>query len=213
MILPGFTWIGYNQYHLTPLITMSTWWHALPTDTQIFYGIGFVALLFTAVQLLIALVGLGGDVDVDMDIDNPDAHHSSGIGLFSSHTIAAFLLGFGWIGGITRAAGLELHWVVLLAFVVGVALMFLMAFMLRSLLRLQAKGNLDYRTAIGQEGVVNVTIPGGNQDGGGQIQVMIQGRWRVAAARKITGGALRPGEKVRIVDTPGPASFIVESSG
>lgn len=193
--------------------TMPTWWQSLPTDVQIFYSIGFVALLFTAVQLLITVIGLGGDVDVDIDIDSPDAHHSSGIGLFSSHTIAAFLLGFGWIGGITRASGLGLHLVVLFAFAVGVALMLLMAFMLRSLLRLQSKGNLDYRTAIGQEGVVYVTIPGGNQDGGGQIQVMIQGRLRVASARKVSTGAIRPGEKVRIVDTSGPASFVVEPNG
>tara|TARA_R110002094_G_scaffold30916_2_gene43294 strand:+ start:304 stop:885 length:582 start_codon:yes stop_codon:yes gene_type:complete len=190
---------------------MTTWWQSLPTDLQIFYGIGSIALLFTVVQMLLTLIGLGGEaVDLDLEFDGPDTQHSSGIGLFSTQTISAFLLGFGWVGGLTRASGMGLALTVVVAFVVGVALMFLMVYMLRGLLRLQSKGNLDYSSAIGEEAVVYVTIPGSNNDEGGQIQVMIQGRLKTASARKASAGALKPGDKVKIVAVTNASTFVVE---
>lgn len=190
---------------------MSNWWHALPTDVQIFYAVGFAALLFSTIQTLLTLIGIGGHtVDADMDIDGPDAHHSSGIGLFSSHTISAFMLGFGWVGALVRSSGVNLAVATLSAFAVGVVLMFLMVFMLRALMRLQSKGNLNYRSAIGQEAIVYVTIPGDNRDEGGQVQVMIQGRLVTASARKLQPGAVAPGQRVTVVDLYGPTSFVVE---
>lgn len=190
---------------------MTEWWQSLSTDLHIFYGIGLVAMIFTVIQLSLTLIGLGGDsVDVDLEFDGPESQHSSGIGLFSSQAISAFLLGFGWVGAITRSSGVGLALAIIMAFVVGVGLMFLMVYMLRALLRLQSNGNLDYKNAIGQEAVVYVTLPGDNQDGGGQIQVMIQGRLRTASARKIDPGMITPGEKVRVVDMSGPTAFVVE---
>ncbi len=187
---------------------MTTWWQSLPTDLQIFYGIGGIALLFTVIQTILTLVGLGGEA-VDLDFDGPGAQHSSGVGLFSAQTISAFLLGFGWIGGMTRSSGVGLLLTVVVAFIVGVGLMFLMVYLLRALLRLQSKGNLDYRNAVGEEAVVYVTIPGDNQDGGGQIQLMIQGRLKTASARRTSSGILKPGDKVRVVAVSGN-SYVVE---
>ncbi len=190
---------------------MIDWWNALSVDLKIFYGIGLTALVVTVIQMLLTLIGLGGDtVDVDLEFDGPDANHTSGIGLFSSQTIAAFFLGFGWVGGMARTAGLNLLSAALIALVIGVALMFVMLFMLRALLSLQSNGNLNYATAIGSEATVYVTIPGSNQDGGGQIQVQIQGRLTTAEARKVTAGSIAPGTKVRIVATAGPTSFVIE---
>lgn len=190
---------------------MTTWWQSLPTDQQIFYGIGGVALLFTLAQIVLTLFGMAGDaVDLDLEFDGPDAQHSSGIGLFSTQTISAFLLGFGWIGGLARSSGMGLLLTIVIAFVVGVGLMFLIVYMLRSLMRLQSSGNLDYRNAIGEEAVVYVTIPGDDQDGGGQIQVMIQGRLKTVSARKAGAGSLQPGQKVKVISLAGANSFMVE---
>lgn len=189
---------------------MIDWWNALSIDLKVFYGIGLMALTVTVLQMLLTLVGLSGNpVDIDLEFDGPDTHHSSGIGLFSSQTIAAFFLGFGWVGGIARTSGLNLIGSVALALVVGVGLMFIMLFMLRALLRLQSSGNLQYANAIGEEATVYVTIPGDNL-GGGQIQVQIQGRLTTADARKLTPGSLAPGLKVHVVGLDGPTSFMVE---
>ena len=187
------------------------WWQSLPLDQQIFYGIGIISLLITAIQMLLTLVGLGAEaVDLDLEFDGPDAEHSSGIGLFSSQTISAFLLGFGWVGAITRSSGAALTLSILAALLVGIGLMFVMFFLLRALMGLQSRGNLDYGSAVGLEGVVYATLPGDNQDGGGQIQVTIQSRLTTAAARKASPGAIGPGEKVKIIKLAGPTSFVVE---
>jgi membrane protein implicated in regulation of membrane protease activity len=80
------------------------------------------------------------------------------------------------------------------------------------MLKLQAKGNLDYSSAIGQEGTVYVTIPGGDEDGGGQIQINIQGRYTTASARKVSPGSLKPGQRVKVTGVNGPAFFVVEEA-
>lgn len=190
---------------------MIDWWNALTLDLKIFYGIGILSLTVTVVQMLLTLIGLGGEaVDLDLEFDGPNAEHSSGIGLFSSQTIAAFFLGFGWVGAIARSAELSLIASLLTAFAVGVVLMFVMLFLLRALMSLQSKGNLDYASAVGSEGTVYVTVPGDNQDGGGQVQVLISGRLTTAAARKLAPGPITPGAKVRIVALSGPTAFVVE---
>ncbi len=192
---------------------MIEWWSSLSLEFKIFYGIGIIALIVVVIQMLMTLVGfdtdgLDGGFDVDFGDGYPDA---SGIGLFSSQTLAAFFLAFGWAGVAILKSGTSLYISVIVAAICGFGAMLAMFYMIGKMLRLQSKGNLNYHSAIGQEATVYVTLPGDNQDGGGQIQVMIQGRLTIANARKVGKGALKPGERVRIVDTNSPSSFIVEA--
>lgn len=190
---------------------MIDWWTSLETSLQVFYGIGIIALALTILQTLLALLGMGIEGFFDffhLDVGSPDA---SGLGLFSSHTISAFFLGFGWGGVLALEGGMGLVAATAVGTASGLALMFSMFFMLRALLRLQSSGNLEYGSAIGSEATVYVTIPGDNHDGGGQIQVTIQGRLVTASARKRDTGPIAPGEKVRITGLDGPTSFYVEA--
>lgn len=185
------------------------WWSALSGAEQFFYGLGIVAFVLTVIQSLLALLGMGlegifGFFDFDFGADG------SALGLFSSHTISAFFLGFGWGGGLALSEGLGLLAATAVATGAGLAMMFAMYLLLRALLGLQSDGTLKYENGVGQQASVYVTIPGGNQDGGGQIQVLIQGRLTTASARRKADGALRPGERVKIVGMAGPTSFLVE---
>lgn len=191
---------------------MTEWWTALPLELKLFYGIGILALIVVIIQLLMTLLGFDADSpDAGFNADVGDFDHGTGIGLFSSQTIAAFFTAFGWVGVAAIKNGLSPFAAGCIAFGFGVASMFAMFFMLRSLLSLQSKGNLDYKTVVGDEATVYVTIPGSDADEGGQIQVNIQGRLTTASARKASPGALKPGSRVRIVAVNGPASFIVEA--
>jgi len=190
---------------------MFDWWAGLATELKVFYGIGILALFIVSIQLVLTLIGFDADgVDGAMDLDVADFDTGSGIGLFSSQTISAFFLGFGWVGVAAIKSGLSVLLSGLLAFACGLAAMFAMLFMLRSLLRLQSSGNLDYRSAVGSEATVYVTLPGSDQDGGGQVELMLQGRVITAQARKASPGALTPGRRVRIVGVSGRNQFTVE---
>ena len=191
---------------------MTEWWNSLPLELKLFYGIGIISLLTVVIQLLMTLVGFDTDsADAGFDVDVGDVDHGTGIGLFSTQTIAAFFTAFGWVGVAAIKSGATSLTAGLIAFAFGVISMFAMFYMLKGLLSLQSKGNLDYSSVIGNEGTVYVTLPGDDADGGGQIQVMIQGRLTTASARKASPGPLAPGRRVRIVAVNGPASFMVEA--
>jgi len=188
---------------------MIDWWNSLSLALQIFYGIGILSLLLTVGQLLLSLLGLGGDL---VDLDVPEGDGSSGAGLFSFQTLSAFFLGFGWVGASVLSAGCGLLLTLVVASVLGFAFMVAMYALIRVLMKLQSSGNLDYRTAIGREATVYVTLPGDDADGGGQIQLMLQGRLRVAHARKASPGPARPGDKVRITGMYADTTYTVEAA-
>ncbi len=81
--------------------------------------------------------------------------------------------------------------------------------MMRAMLRLQSSGTLDYNNAVGEVATVYVTVPA-FQKAGGQIEVLIQGRLTVAEALHKGGTPLSPGTKVRVVETLGRSTFVVE---
>lgn len=192
---------------------MIEWWSSLSLELKIFYGIGLIALMIVVIQMLMTLIGFDTDgLESGFDVDIGEGYPSStGIGLFSSQTLAAFFLAFGWMGVALIKGGASVFVSSLVAAVFGFITMLGMLYMIRRMLRLQSKGNLDYTSAIGEEATVYVTLPGNNEDGGGQIQVMIQGRLTVASARKVDEGALKPGQRVRVVGTNSPSSFLVEA--
>ena len=192
---------------------MVEWWSSLSLELKVFYGIGIVALMVVVIQMLMTLIGFDTDgLDSGFDVDFGDGYSdASGIGLFSSQTLAAFFLAFGWAGVAVLKSGFSVAVSIIIAAVCGFGAMLAMFYMINKMLRLQSKGNLNYGSAIGQEAIVYVTLPGSNQDGGGQIQVMIQGRLTIASARKVGEGALKPGERVRVVGTNSPSSFLVEA--
>lgn len=189
---------------------MIDWFNNLTLAYQIFYGIGIFALAVVAVQMLLTLIGF--DHDGGFDAGLGDIDHASGVGLFSSQTLGAFFLAFGWVGVAALKYGASIMVSSIIATGFGFASMIAMVVLLRSMLKMQAKGNLEYSSVIGQEGTVYVTIPGGDEDGGGQIQINIQGRFTTASARKVTPGALSPGQRVKVTGVNGPASFVVEEA-
>jgi hypothetical protein len=81
--------------------------------------------------------------------------------------------------------------------------------MMRSFMRLQSDGNIDYSNAVGQLGTVYVTIPP-VQRAGGQVETMIQGRLITTEALQKGSQPLKPGTKVKVVERIGSSTLIVE---
>lgn len=186
---------------------MNAWWDSLNFNLQLFYGIGILALVVLALQ---AFLMLFTGMDTDFDVSGAEiGDHDSGLGVFSIRGVTAFFVGFGWAGVICTERGLGLLPSLAIAVTVGSLLMVGIYLMMRSFMRLQDSGTLDYANAVGQVATVYVTIPP-NKLNGGQVETMIQGRLVTAEALQYGDSPLAPGSKVKVVDRVGTSTLVVE---
>lgn len=186
---------------------INSWWDSLNFNLQVFYGIAIVALVALLLQLVLSLF-MGMDDAGGMD--GGDFHdHDSGMSIFSVRGVTAFFTGFGWTGVILTKRGFELPVTLVVSLAVGGALMVAIYLMMRSFMRLQSSGTLDYGNAVGQMGTVYLTIPP-VQRAGGQVETMIQGRLVTAEALQKGTQPIQPGTKVKVVERIGSSTLIVE---
>ncbi|MDP4625055.1 MAG: NfeD family protein [Akkermansiaceae bacterium] len=187
---------------------INNWWEALNFELQIFYGIAIVSGVVLVLQLFMSFF-MGAD---DMDFGGADGGldiHDSGMSIFSVRGVTAFFTGFGWTGVICKQQGMAILPSVLIAFFVGFSMMVGIYLMMRSLMKLQSSGTLDYGNAVGQMGTAYLTIPP-LQRAGGQVETMIQGRLVTAEALQKGMEPIKPGTKVKVVERIGSTTLIVE---
>lgn len=171
---------------------METWWQSLNVPLQIFYATGIVAAIALGIEVLLTLFGFSHHDLPDVSVDHPDQ-----IGMLSVRTITGFFFGFGWAGVIAVKSGLNLAVAILIACAAGVAFLLGVYLLMRALFSLHASGTLDYNNAVGQVATVYVTVPP-NRGGGGQIEVLIQGRLQTIACMTSNPDPLPPQSKVRV---------------
>ncbi len=184
---------------------INNWWDALNFELQMFYAVALISLVALFFQIILSVVfGMEHGADV------PDVgDHDSGMGIFSVRGVTAFFTGFGWTGVVCTKQGIALPITLAIALAVGGALMIAIFLMMRSFMRLQSNGNIDYGNAVGQLATVYVTIPP-VQRSGGQVETMIQGRLVTAEALQKGSQPLQPGTKVKVVERIGSSILIVE---
>lgn len=156
-------------------------------------------------QVLLTLFGLG-DAEVDVDGDVDFATHADATDAFfkvlSFKTLVAFVTFFGLSGLACGHAGLSTLWTFVVSFAAGSAALYVVAWMMAGLARLQSAGNFDLRRAIGSAAKVYLTVPGQNA-GQGKVTVALQGR--SVEAKAVTGGeSLSSGAMVRIIGVAAP---------
>ncbi len=166
---------------------------------------GLIGTTVFAFKLLMAFVGdvAGGlhhDVGVDVSHDGDLGQHTDPASIFrflSIQSVAAFLMGFGWVG-LASLHGSDLGWPAsaTLGLFGAVAMVWLLGLLLKAVYDLQSSGNVSIRDAAGHEGDVYVSIPGSG-GGRGQVRVTIRGRSRTYNA--VTDGEeLATGTRVRV---------------
>ena len=185
---------------------MTDWWNSLLIEKQIFYAIGLFSLAVLLLQILLTLVGVGHH---DADFSG-HGDHDTGIGLLTVRTVTAFFVGFGWTGAIMLNRGYSMTAAIAAGTATGVVFLLATAFLIRNLLRLQSSGgNVDYNNAIGLVGTVYTTVPAA-EAGGGQIELMIQGRLMMAEAYTKAAWNLKPNSKAKVVALIGRSTLLVE---
>jgi len=185
---------------------MTDWWNSLLIERQIFYAIGLFSLAVLLLQILLTLLGVGHH---DADFTG-HGDHDSGMGLVTVRTVTAFFVGFGWTGAIMLNHGYSMVAAIVAGTATGAVFLLATWFLIHNLLRLQSSGgNVDYNNAIGVVGTVYTTIPAA-EAGGGQIELMIQGRLMMAEAYTKAAWALKPNSKAKVTALIGRSTLLVE---
>ena len=186
---------------------MTEWWNSLLIERQIFYAIGLFSLAVLLIQILLTLVGLDHHGDADL---SGHGDHDSGMGLLTVRTVTAFFVGFGWTGAIMLNHGYSIVAAIAAGTATGAVFLLTTWFLITNLLRLQSSGgNVDYNNAIGSVGTVYTTIPAA-EAGGGQIELMLQGRLMMAEAYTKATWNLKPGSKAKVIALIGRSTLLVE---
>jgi hypothetical protein len=181
-------------------------------------------------QFVLSLVGLTGDHEFSGDAggdhfdggsdhadggghEGGEAHqggseagHDSAtwwfVSVLSVRTVVAGLTFFGLAGLAANAAGAQPAGSLAVALMAGVAALYIVAWMMRSLSRLRADGTVRIQNVVGQPAVVYLTIPG-HRAGKGKITVTVQSRTMEYDA-ETEHEPLTTGTAVQIVALVGP---------
>jgi hypothetical protein len=164
-----------------------------------------IGCTLVCIQVALQLFGLGGDHDIDhAEAPHGDLHGEGGteghgnlfFGILSFKALSAFAGVFGLVGLIVHDSSLGGPGRLAVAAGSGVASMFVVAWLMRGLARLQASGTVNVRNAIGSTGTVYLRIPG---HGGGQGKVTVEVQGRSMEFPAVTDGeTLETGARVTI---------------
>lgn len=135
------------------------------------------ALLGTGFLVIQLVMGeIGGDLDADVDLDADHQHMDDPGGeakWLSLQTLAAFLVGFGWMGlAALRLLDVGFTGSAMIGIAAGFGVAWVMITLLRSLMKVQSHANVSLRDAVGLEGDVHIMVPprGG---GSGRVALVI----------------------------------------
>lgn len=188
---------------------MNEWFSSLSGFEQVYWGIALIASVFFVIVLISTVLG-GGAEDFDGDVD-ADIDGDTGIGFqfFTFKNMVGFFTIFGWSGIAFIDAGFSKGMVVLLSSLCGLAMMFVMAFMIYQINKLVSSGTLKIKNAIGLIGEVYLTI-GAGRSRIGKVQITVQGSLRELEAITDHSEDLPQATVVRVTDTTANGILIVE---
>ncbi len=163
------------------------WFAGLTLLQQIFACIALPATVILAIQTVLLILGIGfGDGDCDLhgpDCDtcgidgDPDyaVGDAAGLRIFTVRGLVAMFAIGGWLGIAAVDLGANDIVATLVAVASGLLALFLVAYLVKLLLKLQESGNLDAKNAVAHTGRVYITIPGSRR-GTGKVILTLQER-------------------------------------
>ncbi len=166
------------------------------------------AIAGTAYFLISLVLGeLGGDGDLDVDLDGGDTPTAE-FRVLSLQTISAFAMGSGWTG-ITAYRVLDLSFTgaTVVAIVCGVASAWLIVTLLRAALSLQGSGNIALDATLGQTGTVYIAVPP-KGEGTGRVTVVVNNRRREFAAVQHGDEPIATNTRIGIVGVDRPSNTV-----
>ena len=203
---------------------MTAWWNGLSGYQHVLFVIACATTLIMIVQIIMMLFGFGDDsafdveTDVDMSADGGDIYNDEGMGLtifgmriLSVRTILAFFAIGSWVI-FTLVEVLPVWAATLLGIVAGVLAAFGVAFMMKSVEKLQSSGNVEIQNAVGKTAEVYLTVLA-KRSGTGKVNVFVQERYVEFDAVTDDEEPIKTGAMAKIVATLNQGTLTVESFG
>lgn len=149
---------------------MLEWFNTLTSPEQIFWIIAIVSTVIFSFVLIGTF--FGGDADGDVDLDTGAGFH-----FFTFKNCVAFFSIFGWVGIACLYQGYGLITSIIIAFVCGILMMFVMAGLFYYVNKMTESGTLEYKNALNSTGEVYMDV-GRQRTRMGKVQIRVQGTLR-----------------------------------
>ena len=193
---------------------LATWWADLSPVMKLLWGVTLAATLVFIIQTVMTFLGADADgdfdVDVDTSMDGADLSNiEGGSNLYTFRNFVNFFLGFGWtailLQNSVKSTGLR----IVLAVLVGVALVVAVMYLFKWLSSMQQSGNINvYKAAVGCQGTCYLHIPA-ERSGEGKVQITIQGAVREYNA-VTDGDEIKTGTSVKVLEVVDANTLLVE---
>ena len=193
---------------------LATWWADLSPVMKLLWGVTLTATLVFIIQTVMTFLGADADgdfdVDVDTSMDGADLSNiEGGSNLYTFRNFVNFFLGFGWtailLQNSVKSTGLR----IVLAVLVGVALVVAVMYLFKWLSSMQQSGNINvYKAAVGCQGTCYLRIPA-ERSGEGKVQITIQGAVREYDA-VTDGDEIKTGTSVKVLEVIDANTLLVE---
>ena len=192
---------------------ISAWWAGLSLAMKVLWGITLTASLIFVIQTIATFIG----ADADTDFDIPDGGLDTGItesmdpgmNLLTFRNFVNFFLGFGWSAILLKDSIQSKGVLLLVAILIGVALVAMVMYLFKLLNGMQQSGNINiYRSAAGCQGTVYLTIPG-ERKGEGKVQISINGAIREYNALT-DGDEIKTGTPIKVLEAVNDNTLLVE---
>lgn len=195
---------------------IAEWWTSLSVIMKVMWGITLAASLIFVIQTIMTFLGAdaGGDFDMDAggmdaDFDASGADAGSGMNLYTFRNLVNFLLGFGWSVILLQDSISSMTLLLIVSVLIGLALVAIVMYLFKWLSGMQQSGNIDvYKTAVGCQGQVYLTIPG-ERSGEGKVQITINNAVREYTALT-DSDTLKTGTPIKVVEVLSPSTLLVE---
>jgi hypothetical protein len=196
---------------------IAQWWADLSPLMKVLWGITLTASLIFVIQSIATFIGADtGDTDFDASIDTDidalgdssfDGH--SGMNLYTFRNFVNFFLGFGWTSVLLMDKVSSTGLLFVIAAVVGVGLVAIVMYLFKWLSGMQQSGTINiYKSAVGCQGTVYLTIPGERQ-GEGKVQITINNAVREYYAQT-DGDTIKTGKPIKVTEVINEHTLLVE---
>ena len=194
---------------------IASWWADLSPVMKLLWGVTLTASLIFIIQTVMTFLGADADstdfdVDVDTSMDGADLSNiEGGSNLYTFRNFVNFFLGFGWAAILLRPSVKSTGLLVVVAVLVGIALVVAVMYLFKWLSSMQQSGNINiYKAAVGCQGKCYLVIPG-ERAGEGKVQITIQGAVREYNA-VTDGDTIKTGTPIKVVETINANTLLVE---